>query len=149
MCLILILKVPQSPPNDTSTALERVKPDLPLVDASGVTFVEMNHYEPAAVLSRLFFLQDRAAAIRYAHATMFDDLDRFSREFAFQGKVEPYPDFTRDHHEFLVLGTFGYPEDWLLRKLAAEKARIALIGRFPIAYKDTTLYDVTLAQPRR
>ncbi len=144
MILILKIAIPESPPIANSAALEHVKPDLPLVAASGVTFVEMNHYEPPATLSRLFYLKDRAAAIRYANATMFEDLDRFSREFGFQGRVEQYPDFVREHHEFLVLGTFAYPEDWLLRMLAAEKARIVLIGQFPIPYKDTAVYDVTL-----
>ena len=153
MILVLKIAIPaydksMHGPAEGSAALARVKPDLPLVAASGATFVEMGHYEPQATLSRLFYLKDRAAAIRYAHATMFEDLDRFSHAFALPGKVEQYVDFTRDHREFLVLGTFDYPEDWLLRRLAVEKARIVLVGTFPIPYKDTALYDVTLTAPR-
>ncbi len=147
MILVLSVAIPMRRTfvvRDDSAALIRMRPDLPLVAASGLTFVEMNHYEPASLVSRLFYLRDRTAAIRYAHATMFEDLDRFSREFGLPGKVVPYRDFIRTHHEFLVLGTFSYPEDWLLKRLAAENARIVFLGRLSLVYKDKDLYIITV-----
>ncbi len=126
-------------------SLAQVKPDLPIVAASGLTFVEMGQQEDPRVLKRLFYLRDRSAAIQFAHATIFEDFAEFRRTFQLPGVVEPYRGFTREHNDFLVFGTFDYPEDWLLRKLAADGATIKLLGTYKTPYKDKTLYEVRLA----
>ncbi len=123
---------------------EAVDPGLPIVAASGLTFVEMGQYEDRQLISRLFYLQDRDAAIRFAHATLFEDFGDFQRDLKFPGTIEPYGRFLRDHRHFLVFGTFNYPEDWLLRKLAFDGATITSLGTFATPYKDKTLYDVQL-----
>jgi Dolichyl-phosphate-mannose-protein mannosyltransferase len=125
-----------------AAALARVRPDLPLVAASGLTFIEMGQYESPALRARLFYLRDRSAAIQFAHATIFEDLTDFQQAFKLAGEIEPYGKFTRDHNHFLVFGTIYYPEDWLLRKLLADGATIVPIGSYETPYKDKTLFDI-------
>jgi hypothetical protein len=132
------------PPAKDAAILEHVRPDLPIVAASGLTFVELGHYEKRELLSRVFYLKDRTSAIAYANATIFEDLDRVQKDFALPGHVEAYANFVRCNPHFLVLGTPDYPEDWLLRKLADEGARIKLIGTYTFPYKDKRLYEITL-----
>lgn len=128
----------------SAAMLAAIKPELPVVAASGLTFVEMGQYETPQLLSRLFYLQDRAAAMQFAHATIFEDLGDFQQAFKLPGTIESYRQFTRDHPAFLVLGTFSYPEDWLLRKLSADGAEIVRSGVYRTPYKDKTLYEVHL-----
>ncbi len=133
------------PPSDRSAGvLAQVKPDLPIVAASGLTFVELGHYEQPALMSRIYYLRDQASAIEYAHATIFQDLDWVQKDFGLPGHVEAFDEFARQHGHFLVLGTPKYPEDWVLKRLEHEGARVALIGRYTFPYKDKNLYDVTL-----
>ena len=135
----------QGPTNEAALAL--IRPDLPLVDASELTFFEMNHHENPAMLSRLFYLRDRSAAVKFAHATMFEDFeppDLMKPLFPIAANVDSYHAFVRRHHQFLVFGTKGYPEDWLLPKLQADGAQLAQLGIFPGPYKDSTLFLVTI-----
>jgi hypothetical protein len=128
-------------------ALASVRPDLPLVDASELTFFEMNHYESPQLLSRLYYLRDRDAAVRYAHASMFEDFeppDRLKPYFPISANVDPYNLFVHQHNQFLVFGTADYPEDWLLPKLEADGARLSVLGTYKGPYKDSTLYLVVI-----
>ena len=129
----------------SAAALENVRPELPLAAASGLTFIEMGQYESPRLLDRLYYLQDQSAALRIAHASMFNDLADIQQRFHLPGHVVPYASFMRDHKDFLVLATPGYPEDWLVRKLEEDGARVQPIGRYQIPYKDTQLFEV---QPR-
>ncbi|HEX4167292.1 MAG TPA: hypothetical protein VHZ55_17645 [Bryobacteraceae bacterium] len=137
------------PPAMNVEAFAAIHPDLPIVAASGLSFVEMSKYESPAIVSRLYYLRDRAAALQFANATMFEDLDGFQAAFHFPGTVESYPDFVAAHRHFLVFGTIDYPEDWLLRKVRADGAKIRLIGSFATPYKDKNLYEVWLARNTR
>ncbi len=132
------------PPPQSVSEFDRIEPTLPIVAASGLTFVEMSKYEKARVLSRLYYLRDRTAALQFANATMFEDMSDFQNAFGFPGTVSTFPDFTRAHRHFLVFGTIDYPEDWLLRKLKADGAHVKLLGTFATPYKDKNLYDVQL-----
>ncbi len=126
-------------------ALASIYPDQPIVAASGLTFVEMSKYENPSILARLYYLRDRAAALRYANATMFEDMNGYQAAFHFPGTVESYPAFIAQHRRFLVFGTIGYPEDWLLRKLIADGAKVRPLCSFESPYKDKDLYEVELA----
>jgi dolichyl-phosphate-mannose-protein mannosyltransferase len=130
------------PAPTNAAVLARVRPDLPIVASSGLTFVEMGQYEGPGLCARLFYLTDRSAAIRFAHATIFEDLGDFRKEFKLPGKVEAYTRFVHDHHKFLVFGSFDYPEDWLLRKLSADGAQIVPLGDFETPYKDKMLFEI-------
>lgn len=121
-----------------------IHPELPLVAASGLTFVEMDHEEPAVTVQRLFYLTDRELAVRYAHATIFEGLAETKKRLPIRAQVEAFRAFTQVHREFLVLGTPEYAEDWLLRYLKASGAKLQLLGEFPSEYKDSQLFLVNL-----
>jgi 4-amino-4-deoxy-L-arabinose transferase-like glycosyltransferase len=121
----------------------RVYPDLPLVAASGLTFMEMDHEQPAATVGRLFYLTDMNLALSYAHATMLENLFETMRQcLPIRGHIEPFRMFVSEHHRFLVLGTPDYAEDWLLRYLTAQHAKLQMVGEFPSESKDSQLYLV-------
>jgi hypothetical protein len=118
---------------------------IPLVDASGLTFVEMNHREPASTLARVYYLTDTAGSTEYAHTNIFEPMAGLVPDFGLQGHVMQYADFVRQHPHFFVLGRYDYPEDWLLRKLTADNANLRLVGGIADGYRDTELYEVTMA----
>ncbi len=124
---------------------ESLDPSIPLVDASGLTFVEMNHREDALTLSRLFYLTDPSASKTIAHANIFEQEAQVAQAFHFAARVEPYAVFLAHHTHFFVFGTYDYPEDWLLRKLIADHADIRVVSRTFDDYRNTELYEVRIA----
>ncbi|HMF76905.1 MAG TPA: glycosyltransferase family 39 protein [Bryobacteraceae bacterium] len=125
--------------------IDAVEPELPLVAASGLTFLEMDKYASPGLAARLYYLTDTQFAIQYAHATIFEGIPVLKRYFPIRAGVEPFRQFIQLHRKFLVLGTPGYPEDWLLRKLMADGDELKYLGDFPGPYKDTSLYEVTVS----
>jgi hypothetical protein len=124
--------------------LDRFHPDLPLVAASGLTFLEMDNREDENIAARLFFLTDAEASAEIAHANIFESMGELKKMFPIRGNVEPYELFTAQHPQFLVIGTYDYPEDWLLRKAEADGAKLRIIGRYYGGYKDSDVYQVTM-----
>lgn len=129
-------------PLDTSLLRNR---SLPLVTASGLTFVELQRRESASLTQRTFFLTDLSSALQYAHATIFEGMPEEAALFDLHGHVTPYRTFLAAHPNFYVLGTYDYPEDWLLRKLQHDGATIQVLGRMQGSYKDHELYEVHVA----
>ena len=121
---------------------------LPLVDASGLTFLEMNRHEAVPSLERLYYLTDPVASTDIAHANIFERMSDLVRAFHLSGHVMPYSDFVVQHPHFYVLGRYDYPEDWLLPKLVADGASVRVMGRTSDAYRDKELYEVTLTPGR-
>jgi 4-amino-4-deoxy-L-arabinose transferase-like glycosyltransferase len=119
-------------------------PELPLVAASGLTFLEMDHEQPTETVQRLYYLTDRQYALQYAHATIFEGLPTIKQRFPIRGHVVAFRDFVRTHHRFLVIGTVDYAEDWLLRYLLSIHAKLELAGEFPSQSKDTQLFVVDM-----
>ncbi|MGC1784907.1 MAG: glycosyltransferase family 39 protein [Acidobacteriaceae bacterium] len=143
---------PEKPENSNLSGISPVPfngifPNLPFVDASGLTFLEMNRRENSTFLSRVYYLTDEQAAIQYANATIFEGFPNLKGKFPIQANIMPYPQFIQQHSAFLVLGTYDYPEDWLLRKLLADHATLRFLGDFSTGYKDEQLYEVTLTHP--
>ena len=132
------------PATALTTPYRQVEPGLPFVDASGLTFLEMNDRETPAFLSRVYYLTDEQAAIQYAHATIFEGFTNLKHDFPIRGNVTPYRQFVQQHRRFLVYGTYSYPEDWLLRKLLADGATLKFLGDFPSIYDNRELYEVTV-----
>ena len=130
--------------NSSTTGYRAVRPDLPLVDASALTFVEMNHRESPELLRRTYYLTDNVLALRYSNASLWQGEGDVSRILRFRGKVQDLSTFKAGHSEFLVLGTYDYPEDWLLRALVAEGDTVQYLGNFKTTYKDKDLYKVTI-----
>jgi hypothetical protein len=127
-----------------SDALVNIDPNLPLVAASGLTFLEMDHYAQPATVARLYYLTDRRLALRYAHATIFESFPKLKRVFPIRASVTPYPQFVSEHPRFLVLGTPDYPEDWLIKRLLDIHATLRYLGDIAGPYKDHQLYEVTM-----
>jgi len=119
-------------------------PSLPLVDASGLTFLEMNRREPSQLLDHTYYLVGGPAAIQYAHASIFEGMALEAKLFHLRGQVETYSQFLQEHPHFYVFGTYEYPEDWLLRKLQADGATLRRLGDVDSSYKNHELYEVTM-----
>ena len=144
-----VWRVSSVPQHQDALVLEGIRPDLPLVVGGGVTFFEMNHHERPKTLSRLYFLKNRAAALSYTNTNLFEDRgfpDHMYPGLPISGHVEAYSDFLREHREFLVLGRYDAPEEWLLRKLKDDGAGLTWLGTYPVPYVDANLYLVTLPQ---
>jgi hypothetical protein len=60
--------------------------------------------------------------------------------------VASFADFIQQHREFLVLGTYDSPEEWLLQKLDDDGARLTWLGTYQVPYADSDLYLVDLAK---
>ena len=102
----------------------------------------MNDRESAATRARTFYLTDHEAATRYAHATLFENEANVQEALGLHGNVAPYQAFLAEHTHFYVIGTYTYPEDWLLRKLDADGAILIYRGKIRSTYKDDDLYEV-------
>ncbi len=125
--------------------LASVAPNLPLVAGSGLTFLQINHYEPPGVTSRLIYLTDPQYAVQYAHDTLFEGYRGLKTYFPIKGRVESYRAFVAENSHFLVFGDINYLEDWLLRRLADEpKFSMKIVGRVRCCYKDNDIYEVNL-----
>ncbi len=141
--------VVSKPSLQDASILAPIRRDLPLVAASGVTFFEMNHHEKPDILSRLYFLKDRSVAMEYTHTNLFEDRgfgDGMKPYFPISAKVASYADFIHQHHEFLVLGTYDAPEEWLLQKLDDDGAQLTWLGTYQVPYVDSNLFLVDLAK---
>lgn len=117
-----------------------VRPDLPLVAASGISFLELDKYADPPTIARLYYLTGRDLAIRYAHATIFEGMGYLTTKFPIRAKVQPYQQFVAEHPHFLALGNIDYPEDWLLRRLRDIHASLQYVGD----YYGASLYLVTM-----
>jgi len=123
--------------------LTGLHPELPFVAASGLTFLELDHYESQALTSRLYYLTDLASATKYSHATLWEGYRDMRPYFPLRGNIDHYRDFLRKHKHFLVLGTDWYPEDWLIPKLKDDRqVKITLLTSLKLPYKDLDIYDV-------
>lgn len=129
-----------------SADFHTIDPNLPFVDASALTYVEMNHRESPAFLRRTWYLTDHDGAVRYGHATLFESEAEVARIFHFQSHVDTLPVFEAAHPKFLVLGTWDYPEQWLLRKLHADGDLVRYLGDYNSGYVDQQLYEVTVVR---
>jgi 4-amino-4-deoxy-L-arabinose transferase-like glycosyltransferase len=130
----------------SARSIENVQPSLPLVAASGLTFLEMDKYAPQTTVERLHYLMDPQYAVQYAHATIFEGMGLLKQYFPIRASVDGYRRFVQDHRQFLVLGTPDYPEDWLLRRLMDVGARLDYEGDFPGPYKDSQLFLVNMPE---
>jgi Flp pilus assembly pilin Flp len=135
---------PRPTPCQACSETVALNSSIPLVDASGLTFLEMNHQEKPSTLARVYYLTDTAASTEYAHANIFEQMPGLVTSFHLNGHAVPYSGFVQEHPHFFVLGRYSYPEDWLLRKLTADRAEIRLIGSVADGYRDTELYEINM-----
>jgi hypothetical protein len=128
-------------------AIDGVRPELPFVVNAATTFLALDHHESAAFLDRVYYLVDEPSALRYAHTNLFEGIAGLKPYFPLRAHIESYADFAARHPRFLVFGESDQPDQWLLRKLAAEGAHIEKIGEFDTPYEDSRLQEVTLPAP--
>jgi hypothetical protein len=130
-----------------ATNLASVEPTQPIVVGQGMVFMEMNHHEEPAVASRLYFLKDVDASMRYAHSSFFETFeapdDMKAAGFPIPGKIEKYSSFVSQHRQFLLIAA---PEEWVFVKLRLAGASIAYLDDYKGTkpYIDTVLYLVTM-----
>lgn len=148
--MVAVMAVGIARPHDRAVvrgiSLKELDAQVPIVDASGLTFLEMNNREDAALLSRVYYLTDRDAAIRYAHATIFEGTQVLKDYWGLRGTVMPYTDFVRNTPHFFVLGTPDYPEDWLIPKLMDDGAGLNFVGELHGSYRDHMIFEVKMAE---
>lgn len=108
--------------------MSSLRPDLPMVVSNGATWVEMNQHEPAGLVARLYYIKNRAAAIKYDGTNYYYDFealdDMKSAGFPFPGKVAPYSEFIARHKQFLI---FADPFEWLPLQLQQDGAKFELV----------------------
>ena len=120
-----------------------VKPDLPFVVSSALELLEIDHYAPPSVTSRLYYLTDRDAALEYTQTDGFDaGFPNLQRWFPMHAKLAPYQTFIREHQRFLLYGVYSFPTDWLIKKLIDDGADVRLIGDAEGGYGDNLLFEV-------
>jgi hypothetical protein len=146
--IALIIAHPHERTMVREIGLRDLDPKLSLVDASGLTFLEMNKREDPNLLARVFYLTDRDAAVKYAHATIFEGTEKLREYWPIRGNVESYQEFVRKSPRFIVLGTPDYPEDWLIPKLLDDGAQLDFIGELHSSYRDHMIFEVTLETAR-
>jgi hypothetical protein len=128
--------------------IDQVRPDLPFVVNGAVTFLALDHQENGAFLERVYYLVDPPSALRYAHTNLFEDIAGLKQYFPIRAHIESYADFAAKHSHFLIFGEPEHPEQWLLRKLIAEGAKVDKTGDYVTPYEDNVLYEVTLPLAR-
>lgn len=132
------------PPVRLRGGLDDLHPELPIVAAGASTFLEMDSREDDRIVKRLFYLTDREAAVQISHATIFEPYAQLKGVFPIRGTIERYQDFVRANPKFLVIGTYGYPEDWLLQKLQADGAMARRAWQLDLPYKDKDVYEIIM-----
>jgi hypothetical protein len=122
--------------------LASLNPNLPIVTASPMTFVEMSDREKPDIAKRVVYLTDVHAAMQYSHYTLFENEGKIARLLNLPSHGEPLQPFLQQHQEFYVVGDYHRPEVWLLRKLAADGLDLDYLGTFQSTYQSEDLYLV-------
>ncbi len=129
--------------------LKSVAPQLPLVAATALTFLKLDHQESPEVAQRLYMLTDEQAASTIAHDTVFSHYENVKAAFPMiRGKVEGYCAFTSVHPRFVVVGAYNNPQGWLLRKLDRDGAQLRAIGTCENNTEDCQIYEVGIQNNR-
>ncbi len=125
------------------SSLDSFHRELPLVAESELTFFEMDQRASERLAHRLFFVYDRTAELEIAHRSVADGVLAAQNFFPLRGKITPYEAFVDQHRQFLVIGMYEHPGDWLLRKVQQDGASLQVVAR-DNDYEDSEIYLVTL-----
>jgi hypothetical protein len=136
---------PGSPAHSYEIPPELVKTELPFVASNGLFFLEADHYAPESLVSRLVYLTDKDAALRYSGSDVFDSgFPRMQKWFPIRARVESYASFVRAHRRFLVFGEFDYPLGWLTKKLVDDGAELRFLGQYHGPYGENLLLEAAM-----
>jgi hypothetical protein len=104
------------------------KSSLPIVAMNAHAFMVLTHYGPRELTSRLVYLADPEASLRYlGHNTVDRGMLGLMKPW-FHLRVEEYGPYIASQQRFLVYGNL-WNFNWLLSELAATDRRIELRGR--------------------
>jgi len=103
---------------------------VPIVMADPILFLEFDHYESPKLLSRMYYLTDRAAALHYTGATAFGSFDRPKKWFPLRAHLEDYRAFVASHPRFFVVTSDRNPLCWVMQKVADDKLPFVSRGEF-------------------
>ena len=127
--------------------LQDLNPSLPIVDASSATFVEMSDRESAQLVSRLYYLTDRNASLRYsgyAISTFFASEEKTRESLGLDSHVSKLHDFVAQHPKFYMIAAYPADDDWLPRKLADSGVNVDYLGKFVSSYDNDDIFLVTV-----
>ena len=127
-----------------SMRLQDLDPSLPIVDASPMTYMEMSDREPANILSRIYYLTDYNAAMRYSGYTLFDNEDKIRGILELRTHVAKLRDFAAQHPKFYMVAAYPSTDDWLPRKLADSGVNLNYLGKFISSYDNDDIFLVTV-----
>jgi hypothetical protein len=121
-----------------------VPPNAPLVIASGMAMLPADLYSSDADLARTYYLTSHDDCVRYTGSTIFDFGPPFTDFYHFRAHLEPYGTFVREHKKFWVYGPYSYKDDWQVKKLQDDGARIVEKGRYSGIVADNFLLEVEM-----
>jgi hypothetical protein len=104
------------------TVLHEALEQGPVVVPDGLLFLQMWHYAPERLKSRLIFVPDNAAAVQYMNYDTVDQGVRDLRRFA-AINVREWADFAHDTREFMAYQSSLRPA-WMLQRVLAEVATV-------------------------
>jgi hypothetical protein len=113
---------PSRNPFDAETLLREALEQGPVVVADGQLFLQMWHYAPERLKSRLLFLADKEAAVKYMGYDTIDGGIRVLRNWS-SVDVEEYQAFASPGREFLVYQSTIRP-GWLISKVVDDGATV-------------------------
>jgi hypothetical protein len=106
---------------------------LPVVIASGLQFLEIEHYGGDALLARTYYLTDVEASLRRTGAASFDaTYPTMKRLFHLRANVVPVDAFLAQHRQFLLYSS-GYVVEWLQPELLARGWQVRLLAKLGAA----------------
>jgi hypothetical protein len=124
-----LLRGPDNPLAKLALPLGNNSPDTPVVVSDGRLFLQMSYYCPPTLRSRLYFLADSEAAVKYTGAGNVD-LELAAMSSYVRLNVVPYRQFLSSHMRFQLYGPYGTNFDWNASQLLDDGARLELQGRF-------------------
>ena len=106
--------------------LSRSEPDVPVVIASGITYLEAAEYAPPELRRRLVEIVDADAAIRLVGTDSVDKENRVLAQF-FPLCVEDLAPFQAAHQRFILFSGGNY--DWLTQYLVEKGYDLRLLSK--------------------
>ena len=124
--------------------LQDLDPSLPIVDASTATFIEMSDRESAPIVSRLYYLTDYNAALRYSGYNLFDNEEQIRQVLDLRSHTAKLRDFAAQHPRFYMIAAYPSSDAWLPRKLADSGVNVDYLGKFVSSYDNDDIFLVTI-----
>ncbi len=111
--------------NEIKLFREQAESNLPIIAADPHTFIELAHYAPPEITSRLIYLADPDAALKLlGHNSVERGMNDLLKPW-FHLNIVDYKSYTAAHPRFFVYGKLGFL-DWVIPKLKEDGMRIEL-----------------------